>query len=303
MSITLAEAVADLASVFPSGDVERHGDTDVVDATHDSRQVRSGWLYCAVPGGTVDGHEFASEAVASGAAALLVERRLGLDVPQVVVPSVRRATGPVAAAIHGRPSERVLLVGVTGTNGKTTSTYLLEAVFGAAAMGTGVIGTVETRIHGTAQPGVRTTPEGTDLQRLLATMYDRGVDAVSMEVSSHGLAQHRIDGAVFDVAVFTNLSQDHLDFHGSMEAYYGAKARLFTPALSRGAVVCVDDDWGRRLAREAAVPVTTFGTAADAHVRVTDIESGLDGTRCRLAGGGHDVELFTVLVGAHNALN
>ena len=281
----------------------RGGDAVVVDATHDSRQVAPGWLFCAVPGASADGHDHAPGAVEAGAAALLVERFLDLDVPQIKVPSVRAAMGPAAAAIHGDPSRHLTVVGVTGTNGKTTTSYLLEGAFGAAARGTGVIGTIETRIHGEPLPGVRTTPEGTDLQRLLATMRDRGVDDVAMEVSSHGLDMHRVDGTRFAVAVFTNLSQDHLDWHGTMEAYFGAKARLFTPELSERGIVCVDDGWGRRLAAESRVPVTTYGAHPDADHRLVDLRTDLDGGHATLVGPEGEVEIVTRLLGAHNVAN
>lgn len=340
MSISLAEAVAVLPPstiLVPSAgggrDVRQVGDEDgkkqgggqtplpahlaemtVTDLTHDSRQVRPGWLFCAIRGERVDGHDFAADAVAAGAVALLVERRLEVGVPQLVVPAVRPAIGPLAAAVHGRPAAQLTVVGVTGTDGKTTTCHLLEAAFGAGGLGTGVLGTVATRIHGAVQPlphrgwtpgGMRTTPEAPDLQRLLAVMRRRGVDAVALEVSSHGLDQHRVDGTRFDVAVFTNLSRDHLDYHTDLEGYYTAKARLFHPSLTERAVICVDDDWGRRLAREATVPVVTFGTAADAAVRVLDVVSSPAGTHFRLTGRGWDadVELTTRLVGAHNALN
>ncbi|HEX2028141.1 MAG TPA: UDP-N-acetylmuramoyl-L-alanyl-D-glutamate--2,6-diaminopimelate ligase [Nitriliruptorales bacterium] len=302
MSITLAQAAEVLASCG-AGPAERRSHAALVDATHDSRQVEPGWLYCAVPGATVDGHRFAAHAAAAGAAALLVERWLDVDVPQLLVPSVRRAMGPLAAAIHGRPSDRLAVVGITGTNGKTTTAYLLESAFGSGAVGTGVIGTIETRVHGEPQPGVRTTPEATDLQRLLATMYARGVDAVAMEVSSHGLHQHRVDGTRFVVAVFTNLTQDHLDYHGSLENYFAAKARLFTPGFTARGLVCVDDRWGRRLTRVATVPVETFGTSRSADIRVTDVTTGVRGTRCRVIGDGPNVTLATRLIGVHNAVN
>ncbi|MFN2557752.1 MAG: UDP-N-acetylmuramoyl-L-alanyl-D-glutamate--2,6-diaminopimelate ligase [Nitriliruptorales bacterium] len=303
MSVSLAEVVASLSAGPRPLAVRRRGDAELVDATHDSRQVRSGWLFCATSGANRDGHDFAGSAVEAGAAALLVERWLDLDIPQARVPSVRQAMGPVAAAIHGHPSDRLQVVGVTGTNGKTTTTLLLEAAFGAAGLGTGVIGTIETRIHGAAHPGGRTTPEATDLQRLLATMESRGVDAVAMEVSSHGLHQHRVDGTNYRVAVFTNLSQDHLDYHGTLEVYYETKARLFRPEFAQQGVVCVDDEWGRRLAREATVQLTTFGTSPEAEVRVLDVVAGLHGTQCRVVGPGTNVLLHTPLLGAHNALN
>ncbi|MDP9022115.1 MAG: UDP-N-acetylmuramoyl-L-alanyl-D-glutamate--2,6-diaminopimelate ligase [Actinomycetota bacterium] len=309
VTITLPE-VADAAASVRSGPVERRGDAVLTDATHDSRQVRPGWLYCAIPGATVDGHDFCIDAVDAGAPALLVERFVEVDVPQVRVPSVRRVLGPVAARVHGHPSDRLTVVGVTGTNGKTTTTYLLESAFGAGAVGTGVVGTIETRIHGQPQPGVRTTPEATDVQRLLATMYARGVDAVAMEVSSHGLAQHRVDGTRFAAAVFTNLSQEHLDFHGNLEDYFAAKARLFTPQLAEVGIVCVDDQWGQRLADIATIPVVTYGRCPDADVRIVDVDSSMDGVTCRLVAdhagalpGGPAVTLTTRLIGAYNTAN
>ena len=298
MTTTLTAATAAL----PHAEL-RGADVPLRDATHDSRTVEPGWLFCCVPGEHVDGHEFAGEAAERGAAALLVERWLDIDLPQAKVGSVRAAMGPAASAVHDYPSETLDVVGVTGTNGKTTTTYLLESAFGAAAVGTGVIGTVETRIHGQAQPGLRTTPESTDLQRLLATMLDRGVDAVAMEVSSHGLDLRRVDGTRYAVAVFTNLSQDHLDWHETMEAYFDAKARLFTPHLSQRGVICIDNDYGRQLVDRATVPCLTYGRAEDADHRLVDLQSGLDGNRARVSGPYGDIELSTRLLGAHNALN
>lgn len=283
---------------------ERHGsDVEVVDATHDSRQIAPGWLFCAIPGARDDGHRHAPDAVAAGAAALLVERWLDLPVPQVRVPSVRAAVGSAAAVVHGRPSDRLTVVGVTGTNGKTSVTYLLEAAFGAAARGTGTIGTVGARIHGAPHPGVRTTPEGTDLQRLFHEMWDRGVDAVAMEVSSHGLDLRRVDGTRFRVAVFTNLSQDHLDWHGSMEAYLAAKARLFTPALSDRGVVYRDGPWSERLLDAATIPVTTVGRDPSADVHIDDEVLRIDGGSARLRWDGVAHDLRTRLPGAFNLTN
>lgn len=301
MSVALSNLIAGLRRA------ERRGpDVDVVDATHDSRSVEPGWLFCAVVGATSDGHDHAAEAVERGAAALLVERWLELDVPQVRVPSVRAVLGPAAAAAHRHPSRELTVAGVTGTNGKTTVAYLLEAAAAAAGVGTGVIGTVETRIHGATQPGVRTTPEGTDLQRLLRRMHDRGVDIVAMEVSSHGLDLRRVDGTRFAVAGFTNLSQDHLDWHGSMEAYFAAKARLFTAELAEAAVVCTNDPWGRRLARQAEVPVVTVADAerdpgADHRIlrRGLDVEGGT----ARVVGPDGEREVRTRLTGDFNLTN
>jgi UDP-N-acetylmuramoyl-L-alanyl-D-glutamate--2,6-diaminopimelate ligase len=282
-----------------------HGDdVTVVDATHDSQQVVPGWLFCCVRGTQRDGHEHAPDAVAAGATALLVERHLDLPLPQIQVPSVRTAIGPVAAAIHAHPSRELTIVGVTGTNGKTTTTALLEGAFAAAGWGTGTIGTIATRIHGEAVPGVRTTPEGPDLQRLLRTMQVRGVDAVAMEVSSHGLDLHRVDGTHLDVALFTNLSQDHLDWHGSMDAYLAAKARLFTPALAARGVVHLDGPWGRRLRDIAEIPVETFGTDDDADHRILEIVADVGGGHAVLrAPDGSTRTVRTELFGGFNVVN
>jgi UDP-N-acetylmuramoyl-L-alanyl-D-glutamate--2,6-diaminopimelate ligase len=283
---------------------ERRGaDIEVLDATHDSRQVGPGWLFCAVEGSRADGHDHASDALARGATALLVERFLDLDAPQVRVPSVRGAMGIAAAEVHGRPSEQLTIVGVTGTNGKTTVTYLLEGAFGAAGLGTGVVGTIAARVHGAPAPMVRTTPEGTDLQRLLAAMLVRGVDAVAMEVSSHGLDQRRVDGTRFDVAVYTNLSQDHLDWHRTMAAYLDAKARLFTPELSDRGVVHLDDAHAAALLERIRIPVVTVGSSADADARIIDAHTDLDGGRARLRWDGRDLEITTRMVGGFNLRN
>ena len=215
--------------------------TDVRSVEFDSRRVRSGSLFCCVPGTRTDGHAFAAEAVGRGATALLCERLLDLDVPQVRVAAgtARPSMATVASAFYGHPSRALRMVGVTGTNGKTTVTHLVQAVLEHAGIRTGLIGTLA---------GERTTPESPDLQRRLAEFRDDGREAVALEVSSHALVQHRADGIVFEVAAFTNLSRDHLDHHGSMEAYFAAKASLFEPWRARSAVINVDDPWGHRLA-------------------------------------------------------
>lgn len=224
----------------------------ILDVTHDSRDAGPGVLFACRPGSRADGHDFAPAAVAAGSPALLVERVLDLDVPQLLVPSVAQTLGPVAARVHADPSSRLMLLGVTGTNGKTTTSYLLESVLRAAGHVTGLIGTVQTVIAGEAIDGIRTTPEASDLQRLLRRMVDAKVTAAAMEVSSHGLALSRVTGTRFAAAAFTNLSRDHLDFHPDLEAYHAAKANLFTPTYTDLAVVNVDDPAGRRIAKEAA---------------------------------------------------
>jgi UDP-N-acetylmuramoyl-L-alanyl-D-glutamate--2,6-diaminopimelate ligase len=256
----------------------------VEDVVASSADARPGALFCCVPGERADGHTYAPAALAGGAVALLVERWLDVPVPQLLVPSVRQAMGPVAAEVFGRPSERLRMVGVTGTNGKTTSTYLFESVFRAAGLRPGVIGTTGVRVAGRSVYAPRTTPEAPDLQRLLAGMVDDGVDAVAMEVSSHGLDQHRVDGTRYASALFTNLSQDHLDYHGTMEAYFRAKSLLFTPSLSDRGAVNVDSPEGRRLAAESEIPVVTFGLQAPADVVPSAIAVGPDGLRFTVDG-------------------
>ena len=215
--------------------------TDVSSVEFDSREVRRGSLFCCVPGSHTDGHDHAAEAVGGGATSLLCERFLDLDVTQVrVAPgTIRPAMAEVASAFFDHPSRALTMVGITGTNGKTTVAQLVRSILNASGQSTGVIGTLD---------GVRTTPEAPVLQRLLAELRSSGHGAVAMEVSSHALSQHRVDGIVFDVAAFTNLSRDHLDHHRTMDEYFAAKARLFDPATARMAVINVDDPWGRRLA-------------------------------------------------------
>lgn len=307
VSRTVADLLARLDGARLGGplDPARAADAVVVDASHDSRAVSAGTLFCAMVGEISDGHDHAAAAVERGATALLVQRSLDLPVAQLVVADSRLATGPAAALVQGDPSRAMTVIGVTGTNGKTTTTYLLEHAFAAAGLGTGVIGTIESRVHGEALAGVRTTPEGTDLQRLLRSMLDRGVDAVSMEASSHGLAMHRVDGIDFDVAVFLNLSQDHLDFHADMEDYFRAKERLFT--LARTGVVCVEDDWGARLAAEAPIGVVTFGRPDRCVVppdfRIEELSATSQGCTFLLVGDDGQVALQTRLLGEVNALN
>lgn len=269
-------------------------DVDVTDVRFDSRDVVDRCLFVCVPGASADGHDHADEAIENGAAALLVERELDVDVPQVVVPDVRTAMARAAAAVHGDPSQSIAVVGVTGTNGKTTTTHLLGSIAAAAGLRVELLGTLS---------GARTTPEAPDLQRLLATWRDEGVEIVAMEVSSHALDLHRVDGVRFRVAVFTNLSRDHLDHHRSMEEYFAAKARLFTPELSDRAIVNLDSPHGRLLADAAEIP--TEGYSLD---EVDDVVPTIDSTtftwrdrEVRLALGGlHNVS--NALAAAHAAL-
>jgi UDP-N-acetylmuramoyl-L-alanyl-D-glutamate--2,6-diaminopimelate ligase len=291
-----------LAERLPGAALEG-ADVTVEDATHDSREAGPGMLFCAVRGATRDGHDHVDEAVAAGAAALLVERPLPAALPQVIVPSVREALGPAAAAVHGDPADELCMLGVTGTNGKTTVTFLLEAAMAAAGWGSGRIGTLGARLHGRDEPGARTTPEATDLQRLLRRMRTRGADGVAMEVSSHGLDLHRVDGIVFDVAAFTNLTRDHLDWHGTMDAYLAAKARLFTAPLARHAVVPVDAPGADALLGRVGVPVTAVGAGPGADVLVRRRTSGPDGSTALVDLDGSALEVRTVMRGPHNLDN
>lgn len=276
---TLSGLLADL----PAAEVRGEPMAAIAGLSYRADEVPAGGLFFAVPGGRHDGHDFAPAAVARGASAVVVERWLEPSdgVTQVRVPSVREAMGPIAAAFWGHPADAMRLVGVTGTNGKTTTTYLLEEIFRAAGWTPGVVGTTGVRIAGSPLPHPRTTPEAPDLHRLLAEMRDAGVEAVAMEVSSHGLHQHRVGGARFACAVYTNLSQDHLDYHGTLEEYFLAKARLFTPAMADRAAVNLDDEHGRRLLG-TGVPTITYGWAPGADLRATEIEVGAGGVAFRV---------------------
>jgi UDP-N-acetylmuramoyl-L-alanyl-D-glutamate--2,6-diaminopimelate ligase len=289
---------AELVAAFPQHELRGDASVAVSDVAVVSQDARPGTMFACVPGSHADGHTFAADAVRRGATALLVERWLELRVAQARVASVRTAIGPIAAELFGRPSERMTMVGVTGTNGKTTTTYLLDSIFRAAEMRPGVIGTTGVLVDGAAAPFPRTTPEAPDLQRLLAAMLAAGVDAVAMEVSSHGLDQHRVDGTRYACAVFTNLSLDHLDYHRSMESYLAAKARLFTPTMSEIGVVNADSPEGRGIAAPD-LPTITYGVRRDADVRATDIVTGPRGVRFRVG----DVDIASRLRGRFNVEN
>ena len=302
----LADLLAAVAGLRPDRPLE--GRT-VTGCTHDSRAVQPGDLYAALPGARTHGADFTGSAVAQGAAAVLTDpggavRASSYDVPVLVADDPRGALGRVARWVHDDPAAAMLLLGVTGTNGKTTTAFLLEAGLRAAGHATGLLGTVLTRIGDDVVPSVRTTPEATDLQALFAVMREHGTTAVAMEVSSHALALGRVDGVVYDTAVFTNLSQDHLDFHPTMEDYEAAKASLFQPDRSRRAVVCTDDAAGRRIAAGAGVPVWTYGTLGqDADWRAVDVELTPTGSTFRLVGPRLELPAAVQLPGAFNVAN
>src|SRR5947209_17791851 len=243
-----------LHEVMPDAPAEAR-ELDVTGLAYDTRQVASGTLFFCVPGFTRDGHDFASEAIARGAAGLAGQRRLAVGVPEVRLGDVRAAMAPAAAAFYRDPTRELITAGVTGTNGKTTTAFLLRTLLEAGGRQTGLLGTVLSVIGGVEHEVVRTTPEAIDLQRTFRGMLDAGDSAVSMEVSSHALKLHRADAIHFDVAIFTNLTQDHLDFHPTMEDYFNAKRRFFATDAAV-AVVNVDDAYGISLAEELQSPVT-----------------------------------------------
>ncbi len=291
-------------------------DKQLSGVSSDSRQITSGDLYAALPGAVHHGADFAAVAAGAGAVAILTDaaglsRAMATQLPVLEVENPRAVLGAVAAAVYGRPSDRLTVFGVTGTNGKTTVTYLLDAGLRAAGHRTGLMGTVETRLGDVAVPSVRTTPEAPEVQRLLAQMVAEGCTAASLEVSSHALALGRVDGTHFAAALFTNLSQDHLDFHADLEDYFAAKARLFTAGRTRAAVVDVDTEWGRRLAEQIEIPVTTVSSAgAVADWRAVDVKLGPRGSTFRAVrrdGGesapARDVAVSIRLPGRFNVAN
>jgi UDP-N-acetylmuramoyl-L-alanyl-D-glutamate--2,6-diaminopimelate ligase len=291
-----------IRALAPSEIVERRP-VEILDLAYDTRRVQPGSLFFCVAGERVDGHELARDAVAAGAVALVVERRLETPVPQLVVTDSRIAMAIAADTFFGEPTHELEVAGVTGTNGKTTTAYLLHAILTAAGRRPGLLGTVEARVGGRLRPVVRTTPEAIDLQRTFREMLDAGDRSVALEASSHAAALHRLDRVRFDALVFTNLSQDHLDFHGDMEAYFAAKRQLFVGAAPPPAAVNIGDPYGRRLAAELETahraPLVTFGLAADAEIRPERLE--LTTTGMRLRAGGLDLE--SRLRGRFNAEN
>ncbi|MFD9621779.1 UDP-N-acetylmuramoyl-L-alanyl-D-glutamate--2,6-diaminopimelate ligase [Streptomyces virginiae] len=287
------------------------GAAQITGITHDSRAVRPGDLYAALQGARTHGADFAAQAAGLGAAAVLTdpagaERAAATGLPVLTVEDPRGRMGELAAAIYGRPGEDLLQIGITGTSGKTTTAYLVEGGLRAAGRSTGLVGTVEMRIGDERIKSERTTPEATDLQALFAVMRERGVEAVAMEVSSHALVLGRVDGCVFDVAVFNNLSPEHMEFHSDMEDYFQAKAGLFTARRARLGVVNLDDEYGRRLAKEATIPVVTFSAAGDpaADWRAEDVVFGAATSTLTLLGPeGQRVRATAPLPGPFNVAN
>src|SRR5713101_6810135 len=292
-----------LPELFTGIDVRlppRAEEVDVRALAVDSRKVGPGALFAALQGVVADGADFAPQAVERGAAAVLSDRVLE------VAPDARRAFSQAASRFHGEPSKRMRLVGVTGTNGKTTTAYLVEQLAAARGLRTGLIGTVESRWPGGREGAIHTTPESHDLQELLARMAQAGAQLVAMEVSSHALAQERVSGCTFAAAAFTNLTRDHLDYHGTLEAYFEAKARLFRELLPAGApaVLNLDDPRCAQLAQAlpGSIGFSTRG-AAGARLEARGLQSDLEGIRFDLRGGFGEARIESPLVGAHNAEN
>lgn len=294
----LARAAGDLLVSLQGSD-----GTQITGVSYDSRKVSHGDLFFCISGEVTDGHLHAPAAVDAGATSLCVERVLDLDVPQLVVTDARRAMPVLVAEYLGRPADDLTMFGVTGTNGKTTTAFLLEAILRADGRRTGLIGTIETRIGDEVQPGIRTTPESLDLQALLARMNSKGVGSVAMEVTSHALVLHRVDAVRFASVGFTNLSQDHLDFHSTMEDYFAAKTRLFLPERADKGSVNVDDPYGRKLRDLSPIDCIGFGTSDGADVYPRDIKLEPSGTGLSIMTPAGEFDVRTRLVGRFNVSN
>ena len=284
------------------------GEVDVLGISHDSREIEPGDLYVALAGANTHGAEFIDQAITNGAVAvasdlhgITIAQKLGL--PTIELNDPRIAMAHLAARIYGNPEKKLAITGVTGTNGKTTTTHMLRSIFLDAGHHVGVIGTLGTYIDEECIPGVRTTPESTDLYALLAVMVERGITHVFMEVSSHALALHRVVGLKFAVAIFTNLTQDHLDFHGSMEQYFATKAKLFTPEYSDSSVICIDDSWGQKLLSSIEIPAIAIGKSGDwvASEAVSNA-SGMTLQNVQLPNG-ESIALKVNMLGTYNATN
>jgi UDP-N-acetylmuramoyl-L-alanyl-D-glutamate--2,6-diaminopimelate ligase len=285
-------------------------DLAVSGISYDSRLVEPGQAFFCVKGLVTDGHLYVHDAIERGAGVLFVERDPEEEVPDGValvrVPDTRLALARCAAKFYGEPSTDLKLVGITGTNGKTTTTFLVENIFKKAGYVTGLIGTVENHIGDIVEPVTRTTPESLDLQRLLRRMADSGIEVVAVEVSSHALELHRVSGCKFDVVVFTNLTQDHLDFHLSLEEYFGAKKRLFEGqefGPGRVALVNIDDEFGRRLLEETSLTSRSFGLDNRADFTAGGVSVSAEGNRFELSFAGETLKLSTLLQGRFNVYN
>ncbi len=284
-------------SIRGSEDLEIHG------VSYDSRTIKPGDLFVAISGLRVDGHDFVHEVTHKGAIAVLVEQVIDdLDLTQIVVPNTRLALGLVGANFYDHPAQKIRVLGVTGTNGKTTSTYLVKSILEQAGHKVGLIGTIETVIGDLVVESGRTTPESLDLQRLFSEMVDKGMDYVVMEVSSHALDLYRTMGTTFAGALFTNLSQDHLDFHTTMDEYFSAKAKLFTE-LDGPAIINVDDEWGRRLLTLPSATFSTYGVEEEADFRAEKIQLENGGISYILKSEAGQIPIYLKLAGYFNVYN
>jgi UDP-N-acetylmuramoyl-L-alanyl-D-glutamate--2,6-diaminopimelate ligase len=298
----LRELFQDISGIHFNG----NGSTDILGVAYSSKQVRPGFLFAAIRGGTRDGFEFIEEALRNGAAAVLSDRPRpqSRKSPWVQATDVRAALALASANFYGQPSMRMNVVGITGTKGKTTLTYLLESIFQKAGYQPGVIGTISYRWPNAAQPAPRTTPEAPDLQRMLSEMLAQGVTHCLIEVSSHSLDLKRVWGVHFDIAVFTNLSAEHLDYHSSIEDYFEAKKRLFfLNAKKRTAVVNLDDPWGKRLISELPLTTVSFGLEPAAIVRAEQYRFSETGIKAEVDYPGGQVKICSALMGKHNLYN
>jgi UDP-N-acetylmuramoyl-L-alanyl-D-glutamate--2,6-diaminopimelate ligase len=302
--------MSELLAALPDKTVVGAPPPSVQGLSADSRTVRPGDCFVAVPGLRQDARRFVPEAVRRGATLVITEGAPLAEIPvaQILVPSARAALGRVADVYYGQPSRRLTIVGITGTNGKTTTSYLVEALLHARGLRTGVLGTIQYRLGDRALPAGQTTPEALELQSMLARMCESGVRGVAMEVSSHALALARVDELAFDVAVFTNLTQDHLDFHGTLQEYRRAKRRLFellerSPKSCRAAVVNADDPSGAEMTRGLTVPLLTFGFGEGTTVRAVEWSSTIEGVRLVAATPRGPVTLRSPLIGEHNVMN
>ena len=277
-------------------------DLQIRGLAYDNRVVEPGFLFFCVPGFTRDGHDFATDAVQRGAAALVVARPLGLGVPEVQVEDVRSAMAVAAARFHGDPTASLPVVGITGTNGKTTTAFLVRSLVEASGRRCGLLGTVKSVIGGEEHPVVRTTPEAIDLQRTFAAMLEAGDEACAMEISSHALELRRADGIHVAAAVFTNLTQDHLDFHPDMESYFQAKRLLFASPLTRTRIANAGDPYGRRLADEFPDTVT-FALDAGADYRAVDVRQSFTGSAFTAATPDGEFDVRIGLPGRFNVVN
>jgi UDP-N-acetylmuramoyl-L-alanyl-D-glutamate--2,6-diaminopimelate ligase len=306
-------ALKDILTVLDNPEAQGDLSVQVTGVTHDSRQVRQGWIFVAIPGFMSDGHDFIGKAVTAGAAAILAERPRTAEfgsTPWIKIANTRQALGAASAIVYGTPTEAMTLIGITGTNGKTTLTYLLEAIIKAAGGTPGVVGTVTHRWGGNERPAANTTPESSDLQSMFRAMVDDGVSHVLLEASSQGLDLGRLDGCQFDVGVFTNLTQDHLDYHRDLETYYLAKRILFERLLpsstkrQRQAVINTDDPYGRRLAQEITeLPVVRFGTDPGCDVHPREISVSAEGISGKLRTPTGVISVRSRLTGSFNLLN